>query len=265
MQLKGLFNTGASMSVMSVKFHNLISPKPKLFRCIRLVSSTGGDSLHPAGECFIKIAIGKKIFRDRVIVVKYLSRPFILGVEVQRANRMGMGYSKDSGHFITIKGGVIAQSCQSMVEEPILKMKGKIVLKPNSISVLAVKTPKIPDTEALYKVNCKFQLLEEIIPLDILHRVDHKILRELNIHILNTGNNSTSLGKNTLIGTFTRSERIESICNIDWSTLNQVKTQAIKQVADLQETKEFTNQQYLRFHWKQIYNKKLINKIKLKQ
>ena len=39
-----------------------------------------------------------------------------------------------------------------------------------------------------------------------------------------------------------RLAKVESICNIDWSTLNKAKTQAIKQVANLPETKEFTNQ-----------------------
>ena len=111
---------------------------------------------------------------------------------------MGMGYSTDSRQFITIKGEVITQSCQSTVEEPILKTKGKIILTSNSISVITVKTPKILDTEALYEVNCKFPLPEEIIPLKVLHRVDHKIPRELNIRVLNTGNNPISLGKNTL-------------------------------------------------------------------
>ena len=80
---------------------------------------------------------------------------------------MGMGYSTDSSHFITIKGEIITQSCQSTVKEPILKTKGKIILKPNSISVTAVETSKIPHTEALYEVNCKFQLSEDIIPLDV--------------------------------------------------------------------------------------------------
>ena len=87
---------------------------------------------------------------------------------------MGIGYSTNGRHFITIKGKVITQSCQSTVEEPILKTKGKITLKPNSISVIAVKTPQSPGTEALYKVNYKFQLPEEITPLDVPQKVDHK-------------------------------------------------------------------------------------------
>ena len=35
--------------------------------------------------------------------------------------------------------------------------------------------PKIPHAITLHEVDSKFQLLEGIIPLDILHRVDHKM------------------------------------------------------------------------------------------
>ena len=53
--------------------------------------------------------IGQKFFRDKVIIVKNLSRPFILGVAIQGTNRIGMGYSIDGRHFIMIIGEVIAQ------------------------------------------------------------------------------------------------------------------------------------------------------------
>ena len=75
------------------------------------MSSAGGDCLHPVGEYFIKTTMYKNIFRDRIIVVQNLSRPFILGVAMQRANRKGMGYSTDGRLFLTIKGEVITQIC----------------------------------------------------------------------------------------------------------------------------------------------------------
>ena len=65
-------------------------------------------------------------------------------------------------------------------------MKGKNILKPNSISVIAVKTPNIPDANTLYEVDRKFQLPGGIIPLDALHRIDYKTPRELKIHVLNS-------------------------------------------------------------------------------
>ena len=41
-----------------------------------------------------------------------------------------------------MKGEVIAQSCHSTIRESILKMKGKAILKPHPISLIAVKTPR---------------------------------------------------------------------------------------------------------------------------
>ena len=139
--------------------------------------------------------IGEEIFRDQVIVVKNLSRLFILGVAMQRTNRMGKGYSTDGRHFITVKGEVIAHSCHSTIGEPIIKTKGKVIVKLNSISVIAVKTPRIPDTNTLYEVDSKFQLPKGIILLDVLHRVDHKMSRELDINVLNTSSNSCQAAK----------------------------------------------------------------------
>ena len=106
--------------------------------------------------------------------------------------------------------------------------KGKIILKPNSISVIAVKTPKVPDTNILYEVDSEFQLPEGIIPLDVLHKVDHKMPRELNIHRLNISSNSLSTNKNTLIGTLTPATKVENICSINWSTLDEAITKASK-------------------------------------
>ena len=155
--IQGLFDIGASMSIMSKEFYNQIHQKPKLIMGSRLVSSAGGDNLQPVDECFIQMKIGKKMFRDQVIIVKNLSRPFILGVAIQRTNWLGMGYSTDGRHFITIKGKVIAQSFHSTIGEPIWKTKGRIILKPNSISVITVNTPSIPDTNILYEVYSKFK------------------------------------------------------------------------------------------------------------
>ena len=62
--VQGLFDAGASMSVMFKMFYNQIHQKPKLITCNRLVFSAEGDNLQPVGECFIQIRTGRKIFRD---------------------------------------------------------------------------------------------------------------------------------------------------------------------------------------------------------
>ena len=65
-----------------------------------------------------------------------------------------------------------------------------------SASIIEVKTPKIPNTTNLYKVNVNtFQLPKGIIMLDIMYRVDHKTLQHLNIPVLNAKNVLCSIGK----------------------------------------------------------------------
>ena len=118
-------------------------------------------------------------------------------------------------------------------------MKGKVILKPNSHSVEAVK---IPNTNILYGVDSKFQLPEGIIPLYVLHRVDHKTTRELNMHISNTSSNSVPISKSTVIGTLTPAIKVENVCNINWSTPDKIGAEAVKQVEDLSETKGLVNQ-----------------------
>ena len=50
------------------------------------------------------------------------------------------------------------------------------MLLSSSISVIEVKTPKIPDPSNIYELNFNtFQLPEGVIPLDVMDCVDHKL------------------------------------------------------------------------------------------
>ena len=70
---------------------------------------------------------------------------------------------------------MIAQSILQAATNPILKTKGKVTLLPMSVSVMKIKVPMIPNTRNLYELNFDtFQLPEGVIPLDVLHRIDHK-------------------------------------------------------------------------------------------
>ena len=69
-----------------------------------------------------------------------------------------------------------------------------------SASIVEVKTPKIADSTNLYKLNIDtFQPPKSIIPLDILHRVDHKTSQYLSIPVLNAKYVLWNISKNTLI------------------------------------------------------------------
>ena len=70
---------------------------------------------------------------------------------------------------------MIAQSVSQATTNPILKTKGKVTLKPMSVSVVEIIMPTVPNTNYLYKLNVDtVQLPDGVIPLDVLHRMEHK-------------------------------------------------------------------------------------------
>ena len=59
--------------------------------------------------------MGKKTFRDRVIIIENLMRNFILGQVLHRTNSFGTGYSTAGRHYITLNGEMLAQSTSQAI------------------------------------------------------------------------------------------------------------------------------------------------------
>ena len=54
-KIEALYDTGASISVMSHQFFNKLENKPKLIKCYRTISEVGRGILNPVGECFVQL------------------------------------------------------------------------------------------------------------------------------------------------------------------------------------------------------------------
>ena len=135
-----------------------------------------------------------------------------------------MGYSTNGRHYIILNGEMLAQSCVQPTIHPILKTKGKIKLLPSSISVIKVRMPEIPDSNNIYELDFStFQLPEGIIPLEMMHHVDHKMPRTLKVPILNTNNTISSSVKNSTIATLVLAGKCEQVQEIKWSVLQDAK------------------------------------------
>ena len=119
-----LFDTGASMSVISAKFFNSLKHKPKIITCRRTLRAAGGEALFPKGECFLQTEIGKQIFRDRVVIVQNLSCNYIIGAAIQRSYHIATGLSITGRHFLSVNGQMLAQSIPTPPMEAIIKNKG---------------------------------------------------------------------------------------------------------------------------------------------
>ena len=177
---EALYDTGAFIGVMSYEFFSKLENKPKLLKCNRSVSGAGGGVLIPVEKCFVSVQIGSKVLRNRVIVLENLKRNYILGQVLHRDNRLGTGYSTNDRHYISLNGKMLAQSCLQLTTNPMLKPKGKIKLLPSSVSVIEVRTTGIPDPSNIYELNFSmFQLPKGVIPLDVMHHVDHEMPQTL--------------------------------------------------------------------------------------
>ena len=149
----------------------------------------------PTRECFVQLQIGKKMLEDRVIVIENVRCNYILGQVLHRSNRFGTGYLTSGRHYITINGE-IAQAISQNTNNPILKIKGKVNLPPMFISIGGIKTTTIQNSSYLYELNLNtFQLPKGIIPLNVLHRIDHKTPQSLFVPVLNTNNSFCSMPK----------------------------------------------------------------------
>ena len=123
-------------------------------------------------------------------------------------------------HCITISGQVIGQLVSQALDYPIMKTKGRVTLPPVSISIIEVKTPNLTNTTDLYKMNADtFQLLEGVILLDVLHRVDHKTAQHLNVLVLNTNNVPCSIGKNMPIVSMHPAGKCEEVQEVSCRSL----------------------------------------------
>ena len=139
-----LYDTGALMTCMAKRFFDTLLIKPKLTPCHRYIAGTEGEALRPVGKCFVQLQMGKRVFRDMVVVIKNLRHKYILGQVLHRSYWFATRYSTTVKHYITINGQVIAQAILQSIDYPILKTKGKVTLPPMSVSIIEVKTPKIP-------------------------------------------------------------------------------------------------------------------------
>ena len=104
MPVNALYDTGMSMSCMTKRFIDTLPIKPKLIHRDRYIAGMGGKALRPVGKCFFQLQIAKRVFRDRVVVIKSLMHKYILGQVLHRLYWFGTGHSTAGKHYITING-----------------------------------------------------------------------------------------------------------------------------------------------------------------
>ena len=103
---------------------------------------------------------------------------------------------------------------------PIIKMKGKVELNPESITLIEVQAPRDIIGNRKYQLNLEGYLAQGIIPLDLVYSFD-KMPRTLYIPILNTSDKHEKIAKSSLLGTFEPiDEEVSEVRETSWTDLD---------------------------------------------
>ena len=111
-----LIDTGATRSCMSEKYYqDLVVPQLKSL-CHLSVTSASGGNLEPQGFTDCKFTLGSHTFTYSFVVCKNLTRPFILGLDFLRHNRIGTGWSKKGNFALDYNKEILVESIDTKME-----------------------------------------------------------------------------------------------------------------------------------------------------
>ena len=95
---QALFDTGASISAISLKSYNSMQQHVKLLPTNRKVVSADGNSLGPVGEVHVKFKLGKVEF-NVFVILNNLQWDIILGLPWQCNYRICCTWNREDKHF----------------------------------------------------------------------------------------------------------------------------------------------------------------------
>ena len=80
-----------------------------------------------------------------------------------------------------------------------------------SITWISIKTPRNIQVHCVFEMNLDRELPKGLIPLDVLHNIEHKQLQEMLIPLLNIMNSVVKIPKNTILGSITEVNNVENV------------------------------------------------------
>ena len=192
---QALFDTGVSINAISLKFYSSMQQQVKLLPTNRNVVSADGKSLGPIGEVHVKFKVGKVEFNDVFILLNNLQQDIILVLPWQHNYKIGCIWNREGKHFLTIKNKFLALSITPQSSKQLVLTKGQCTLQGRSITWISVKTSRNIQVNSLFKITLDRQLPKELIPLDVLHNIQHKQPQEMLVLLLNVMNSVVKLLK----------------------------------------------------------------------
>ena len=102
-----------------------------------------------------------------------------------------------------------------------------------SVSIISVKMPPLCNTNDVYELNFNtLQLQEGVIPVDILHKVNHKTPQCLNIPILNANNSFCNISRCFPLVTLVPAGKYEEIQEVSWNQVHCDNAQLLPEILE---------------------------------
>ena len=192
------------------------------------LTGAGGSKLAFLGFADITCSLRRFTFPEEFAVIKGMVLNMLLGIRWEHKFNIHTGWMRRGNHYISIgKNNFVAESTNQLNVHPIIKTKGKVTLKPESISFIEVQVPRNISENKKYQLNSNTYLPNGIIPLDPIHSFE-KTPRTLQQPFLT---NHESIPKGSLLGTFEPvNEEINEVHTQSWEKLDKQVQQAHAQL-----------------------------------
>ena len=136
-------DSGLSHNCISKSLWNRIKVNNRLAQPNVILTGAGGSKLSLLGFSEITCSIEKFTFTEEFTVIKGMVSDMLLGIKSEHKFNIYTGWTRNGNHYILRgKHNFIAESINRLKSNPIIKMKGKIELNPESIALVEVQAPR---------------------------------------------------------------------------------------------------------------------------
>ena len=195
------------------------------------LTGAGSSKLAFLGLADITCLLRKLTFTEEFAVIKDMVSDMLLGIRWEHKFNIHTGWTRRGNHYISIgKNKFVAKSTNKLNVHPIIKTKGEVMLKPESISFIEVQAPRDISGNKKYQLNLNTYLPNGMIPLDPMHSFE-KTPRTLQMPFLNVSTNYESIPSGSFLGTFEpMDEEIKEVHTTSWENLDRQVQQAHSQL-----------------------------------
>ena len=221
-------DSGVSRNCISKSLWNRIKVNSRLTKPNIILTGADGSKLSLLGFSEITCSI---TFTEEFAVIEGMVSDMLLGIKWKHKFNIHTGWTQNRNHYISRgKHDFIAKSMNRLKSSPIIKMKGKIELSPESTTLVEVQAPRDIIGNKKYQLNPEGYLPQGSIPSDLVHSFD-KMPRTLFVPILNTSSKYENIPKGSLLGTFELiNEEVSEVQVTSWTDLKRKMQKAHRQL-----------------------------------